>query len=100
MLSAHLCLSCTKSRAYYDSLCKHFARKVEVTYIDDQARVHFPMGTCVMQVQGELMSFAAEAHDDAALEMVKQVIASHVVRYGELKDAKVVWHPAPSDSAT
>lgn len=91
MPSAYLVLQAEKSPAYFDSLCKHFARKVEVIHDGDKARVNFAMGYCEMSADTESMSFAAHAEEDEALKTVKYIIESHAVRFGELKDAKVEW---------
>lgn len=97
MPSAHLVLQAQKSQAYFESLCKHFARKVEVKREEDKATVAFPMGVCTMLVEGNAMHFAANADDLEALEAVKHIIANHAVRFGELKESTIVWHSQPAD---
>ncbi|MBV2120574.1 MAG: DUF2218 domain-containing protein [Candidatus Thiodiazotropha sp. (ex Ctena orbiculata)] len=91
MPKASLTLRADKSHAYFDSLCKHFARKVDVARDGDSASVAFPMGECTMQVDNKLMCFVVHAQDQQALETLKTIVASHAVRYGELKDAPIDW---------
>jgi len=98
MPSAHLVLQAQKSQAYFESLCKHFARKVEVKQENDKATVAFPMGLCTMLVEDTAMHFEASADDNEALDAVKHIIASHAVRFGELKNASIEWCPTSLDS--
>jgi len=91
MPSAKLTLRANKSQAYFDSLCKHFARKVNVERTGNSATVAFPMGECHMSVDNDQMLFDASAADQEALEAVKMIIATHAVRFVELKDSLVNW---------
>ncbi len=91
MLSAKLQLKAVKSHAYFDSLCKHFGRKVEVAREEDAATVAFPMGDCYMSVVGETMLFTVKAETEEGLEKAKNVIESHALRYGELKNSEAIW---------
>ena len=100
MPSAYLVLQAQKSQAYIDSLCKHFARKVEVVREDDSATVMFPMGQCKMSVSDRAMYFEAHADNEEALNTVKYIVDSHAVRFGELKEATVEWRAEPMDLAT
>jgi len=95
MPSAYLVLQAQKSQAYFDSLCKHFARKVEVVQENDSAIVMFPMGQCKMSVNDGVMYFAADADNEEALNTVKYIVDSHAVRFGELKQATVEWRAEP-----
>jgi hypothetical protein len=92
MQKTQMRLSAVKSRGYYDSLCRHFARKVPVDRAGNRATVLFPMGTCDMVLDGDEMHFLCSAKDDKALDAVKTVIEQHVVRFGELKQVRVEWN--------
>lgn len=92
MPSAHLVLRAQKSRAYFESLCKHFGRKVKVMREgDNSAIVAFAMGQCKMSVDEGAMYFEVSADDATALETVKHIVDSHAVRFGELKEAPIEW---------
>ncbi|RVU84643.1 DUF2218 domain-containing protein [Leucothrix sargassi] len=80
-----------KSQRYVESLGKHFARKIPVDFEEDQIIARFAMGICTMTVSGTAMNFECAADSQEALEVVKDVIAKHIVKYGELKDVTVVW---------
>lgn len=91
MLSAKLILEADKSQAYFDSLCKHFSRKVEVVREANRATVAFPMATCYMQVDQRQMQFTLQADCDDSLARAKYIIESHALRFGELKGAQAIW---------
>ena len=91
MPSATLTVRAHKAGGYFDSLCKHFGRKVAVERDLNNAKVNFPMGLCHMSLDDDVMRFDCSADDAEALEAVKAIIAGHVVRYGELKNATLQW---------
>ncbi|MCB1960579.1 MAG: DUF2218 domain-containing protein [Rhodocyclaceae bacterium] len=91
MPSTTLSLQATKSHAYFESLSKHFARKVAVQRDGNRACITFPMGECTMSVHAQNLRFDASAADSAALEAVQTIITSHVLRFSELKDAETHW---------
>ena len=87
-------LRTTKAAGYFNSLCRHFARKVAVERDLTKARIHFPMGECLMSIDEEQMHFQCRADDAAALEAVKSIVADHALRYGELRGARMQWSDA------
>lgn len=97
MLSANLSLRANKSQAYFDSLCKHFARKVEVVRDGNQASVVFPSGNCSMSVNGGVLMFIVTAEDRAALDDVRMIISMHVVRFSEIDEADMSWRFGETD---
>lgn len=96
MLSANLSLRADKSQAYFDSLCKHFARKVEVERVGNQASVAFLQGSCSMSVEDDLLMLVVHAGDSASLETVKTIITTHVVRFSAFDDGDMNWCAADS----
>ena len=91
MPTSKLTLRAEKSRAYFESLCKHFARKVQVDRNNNRATVFFSAGECEMLLEDKHMSFHASANDPEALNIVKAVISSHAVRFGELRNTPMEW---------
>lgn len=92
MLLVQLSVKTEKSQKYFKSLCKHFSRKVEVTYLDEScARITFHSGQCLIQVDGERMLFDVSASDNQSLEKVKFIVSSHIVLFRELKNMIVIW---------
>lgn len=80
-----------KADRYFESLSKHFARKVKVDKSETCARVHFPAGICLIELERNNIIFNGEAKTDNDLEIIKQIIDSHVNRFGELKDQSIDW---------
>ena len=91
MPTAELSLRANKGQAYYNALCKHFARKVGVERAGNVASVAFPMGSCEMSVRGEQMFFRVHAGNQASLDSVKMIIASHVTRFKEFRHVTISW---------
>lgn len=90
---ASLSLRAKKSQAYFNSLCKHFTRKVEVIRDENTATVAFPTGSCKISVCDMDLSFHAQADDENALNVVKHIVSIHVVRFGEFKNVEICWKP-------
>jgi len=84
-----------KSERYMNSLAKHFARKVPVDFNEQEIIVRFEIGNCRMTTQDTEMHFECSAVNTEKLAVVKDVVGSHIVKYGELKDAKIVWSDTP-----
>ncbi|PWQ95167.1 DUF2218 domain-containing protein [Leucothrix arctica] len=84
-------VSAEKSQRYINSLGKHFARKIPVDFEENEIIIRFEMGICTMSAAGEEMNFVCAANSSDDLEIVKDVIGSHIIKYGELKEVTVTW---------
>ncbi|NBC48982.1 MAG: DUF2218 domain-containing protein [Gammaproteobacteria bacterium] len=91
MPSSFATLRATKAAGYFDSLCRHFARKVAVEREGNRARVQFPMGGCLMSLDGQQLQFRCDAEDELALNAMQTVISQHALRFGEWRNADVCW---------
>ncbi len=80
-----------KADRYFSTLWKHFAHKVNVDATDTHARVHFPMGTCDIGLDGTAMTFLCEARSEEALGQVQMIIDNHVTRFKDLRGSEVHW---------
>lgn len=80
-----------KADRYFSTLCKHFAKKVDVDFGGLEARVCFPMGTCRIGLDDGAMIFACEAGDADALARVQDIIDSHVTNFRDLRGTTVEW---------
>ncbi|EGV29796.1 Uncharacterized conserved protein UCP028291 [Thiorhodococcus drewsii AZ1] len=91
MPSSSTSLQAAKAAGYFDSLCRHFARKVAVERDGDHARVRFPMGDCLMSLEGQQMHVQCIADDGQALETLKSIVAAHALRFAEWRNARLTW---------
>lgn len=72
-------------------LCKHWAHKLEVEYDAEQGRVKFDGGTCLLHASPEQLVVAIEALDEATLDRLESVVASHLERMAGDKPLDIVW---------
>lgn len=96
MPTSKLSVRSPKAERYYDSLCRHFARKVEVDRDGAAATVHFPMGPCDMASEGDTLSFRCSAPADDALVAMQEIIERHLSPRPDFRDIEFDWQtPAP-----
>ena len=76
---------------YLVQLCKHFAHKVATDYDANQGRVDFPPGTCVMRAEGGQLHIRCEANSEPNLNIVKDVVEVHLVRFARNESIAVMW---------
>ncbi len=53
--------------------------------------VHFPTGTCRIELDGTTIRFFCEANDLTQLEMVERIVAGHVTNFKDLRGTRVTW---------
>lgn len=76
---------------YLASLCQHFGTKVSVTYGAGTGRVEFPTGTCDMTADESCLAFVVQADTRENLEVVMQVVSSHLDRFAFRENPELVW---------
>lgn len=88
---AKVSLRAEKADKYINTLTKHFSKKVTVESVDDMRKVHFPMGTCQMNLSQNTINFLCEADEDVALSTVKNIMTSHITMLKEFKQITIQW---------
>lgn len=86
---------------YAKQLISHLGRRVPVTGdpATDGARLTFDAGVgTVRSGDGELV-LVADAADDAGLAAVQDVLARHLVRFGERQGLTVTWTDSSDGAA-
>ena len=81
----------TKASQFLAQLCKHFAHKTPAEFTDNQGRIDFQPGLCVLTATENELIVTCEAEIAADLERVKVVVADHVVRFGWREQLTVDW---------
>ena len=56
-----------KAAGYVARICKHFADKVPARFDGSDGEIAFPMGTCLLHVEGETLVLTVEGADAAAV---------------------------------
>jgi hypothetical protein len=80
-----------KASRYLKALCNHFARKVTACYDDVNGRVQFPFGDCELHATADALHITVTAVDETMLARTKDVVADHLVRFGEKEELAVNW---------
>jgi len=85
---------------YAKQLASHLGHRVPVTEAPDGTRVlTFGSGTGTLRSQDGELVMEADAVDAAGLAQVEDVLARHLVRFGERQELAVTWEPQPQESA-
>ncbi|CAD5107248.1 DUF2218 domain-containing protein [Zestomonas carbonaria] len=76
---------------YIGRLCKHFAHKIPVQYDETSGRIEFEIGLCLLAAENDGLTLRVESADDANLEKLKHVVASHFERFAWQEALTLEW---------
>lgn len=84
-----------KASGYLQQLCKHFGHKIPVEFDARRGRIEFPMGICDLEASedADVLTLRASAATAEKLARVKEVVASHLLRFAFREELKVDWTP-------
>ncbi len=66
---------------YLQALCKHWSHKLDVEQSGDAGTVRFADAVATMAAAPDLLTVTVAAADDATVERIKSVVASHLDRF-------------------
>lgn len=72
-------------------LCKHWAHKLEVEQGEEESRVAFDEGSCVMRVEPGKLVVAVQALEEEDLDRLEGVIDNHLERMSGDETLDIVW---------
>ncbi|MEA2120018.1 DUF2218 domain-containing protein [Halovibrio sp. HP20-50] len=72
-------------------LSKHWAHKLEVEQTDQQTKITFPTGACLMSVAPDMLVVAIETLEEGHLDELEGVIERHLIRMAGDEELIVVW---------
>lgn len=72
-------------------LCKHWAHKLDVEQGEEESRVAFEEGSCIMRVEPDKLVVAVEALEEASLDRLEGIIDSHLERMAGDETLNIVW---------
>jgi hypothetical protein len=75
------------------------AEQVQLEWSDTTGMVRFPGGQCTMQAGPDALLLRAEAEDEQTLELIENLITSHLDRFSRRDPLTVTWHPAGARAA-
>lgn len=85
-------LPTARAPALMGTMAKHFGHKIPVEVADDRAVLRFEMGDARLAAGSDHLQLALEAGDDAALERLREVVESHLMRFAHREEpAPLVW---------
>jgi hypothetical protein len=76
---------------YMRQLCKHFGHKVDAAFDDDSGYIQFAFGRCELRASGATLHLTVSADTDENRERMRNVIGSHLERFGRRDDLSVDW---------
>ena len=66
---------------YLQQLCKHWSHKLDVELSGDAGVVRFPAAVANMKAGDTALAVVIEAEDQATLDRMKEIVASHLDRF-------------------
>ncbi|HIG75796.1 MAG TPA: DUF2218 domain-containing protein [Bacteroidetes bacterium] len=75
---------------YVTRLCKHFAHKVDTLQNGPHGQIDFLDGTCTLDARADDLVLRVEADDAATVARLEDLVASHLIRFAEGRDALTV----------
>lgn len=72
-------------------LCKHWAHKLEVEHNEQEAKIIFANGTCLMHVETDRLIVSLETLEEEHLDQLEGVVESHLMRMAKDEPLEIVW---------
>jgi len=91
MFQAQTTVQAQKADKYIKTLAKHFSKKVTVENNEGVSKIIFSMGTCKMTLNNDTISLHCESLHQDGLEVVKDIISSHLIMLKELRSISIEW---------
>jgi uncharacterized protein len=76
---------------YMRQLCKHFGHKVDTAFDDDSGYIQFEFGRCELRAGDRSLHLAVSADTEENSERLRNVVGSHLERFGRRDELSVTW---------
>ena len=76
---------------YLQQLCKHWAHKLEVEHSEQDAKIVFASGTCLMHAEPDRLLVSIETLEEEHLDQLEGVVESHLMRMAKDESLEIVW---------
>lgn len=91
-MSRHGELATSRPARYAKQLAQHWSEKAEVTQTERDTTLRFPTGEVVILTPGaDSLGIDVQVPDAGSLEGFSQVVADHLLRFGQREDVAVHW---------
>lgn len=84
-----------RAARYLDQIISHFGHRVQTERDGNRGAVHFDGATLRTTAGPEALALEITASDDASLARIKEVVKSHLERWGVRDGIAVEWEPTP-----
>lgn len=85
----------TKAEKYQTVMARHFQRKVEVSWNENEARVYFPTGMGYLTVTTHHLQLRCEGESAEKLAKVQAVLESHFYQFTHRENLNLEWQQLP-----
>jgi hypothetical protein len=72
-------------------LCKHFGHKVDAAFDDDSGYISFEVGRCDLRAGDGELYLTVTAENEENRERLRNVVGSHLERFGKRDELSVSW---------
>jgi len=72
-------------------LCKHWSHKLEVEHSEQDAKIVFASGTCLMHAEPDRLLVSIETLEEEHLDQLEGVVESHLMRMAKDESLEIVW---------
>ncbi len=90
-LTSQATVATEKPVPYMRQLCKHFGHKVDAAFTDDSGYIQFEAGRCELRASDDELYLTVTAADEESRERVRNVVGSHLERFGKRDELSVSW---------
>lgn len=98
MIFSQATISTDLGQKYIRHLCRHFAHKVEATFSEQEGRVQFKQGFCLMLEETGVLRVYCQALDEKSLTMIHYIFDDHIHRFARTETLDYQWQPGMPDA--
>jgi hypothetical protein len=91
MLSSRAVVSTEKSERYAKQLASHLGHKIQVDELPNGHRLTIATGSAELLPGLDSLVLTASAPDEETLTIVQDVVARHLIRFGQKDELVVNW---------
>ena len=90
-MQANAAVETPNASRYLQQLCKHFGHKCPVSFDEKAGIITFAMGTCRLAATDTTLELWLASHDQENLDRLKDVVASHLLRFAFREELAISW---------
>ena len=76
---------------YIKHLCRHFAHKVEAVFNEQEGRVQFNQGFCLMQLSSSGLNFYCQSENSENMRIIQYILDDHLRRFARTETLSYGW---------